>query len=206
MSASQTRKAPAGERESFRHHAHVPVLGFVDHEAHRLLHPPEVIVGQLLPEVVVHDGVGKLRPAIDDVPPEDPGAPPLAQANHLHEELLRLRLGDLRRKRKLIQRLRIDPEELADLIRQSARGACRPAAWRESVQWVIHREFSAMAEVRLIQEAAHRGDVGAAMIADPADEVRRVPYRSGSEVVARAPEVLLGKQARIAPAHLLGAW
>mgnify|MGYP001653832315 CR=1 FL=1 len=73
----------------------IPAARLVEHQAERLLRTLDIAVRQLFVEVVIDHRVGDLRPAVDQIPPDDAGAAPFAEPEALDKVFFRLGLGDL---------------------------------------------------------------------------------------------------------------
>ena len=95
----------------------LPILGIHHQAAHVALDIADEVVGELLVEIIVHDGIRDVRPAVLDVPPDDAGLRgELLAAPEFHEILHRLGLHDLRAENEVLQSGGALPEEQALLV------------------------------------------------------------------------------------------
>ena len=73
----------------------VPGLRLSHDDAEVLVNPLQIEIGQFLGEIVIDDGVGELRPAVNHVPPQNAAGAPFLDPEPFNEEFLGLGLDDL---------------------------------------------------------------------------------------------------------------
>ena len=177
-----------------QNHVVSPVAELVQHHAGLLLHPADVIEGALFHEIVIHHSVGNLGPAVQHVPPDNARAPPFLDAGALHEELLGLRLHNLRKPGEGLQILRLPTEENLHLVGHQPVPVVSPLPVGQIVRVVgVPRAVGIRPKLVFRNEFLQRFRGRAAVIAAFADEMGvGIAIEIVLEVRPRAPVVLFG--------------
>ena len=95
---------------------HTLVISLVGNDGEGRLSALDVGVCQFLNVIEIDDSVGKLRPTVKEIPPDDTGLIGAADPHSLNEILLCLRLRYLRCLGIIVKIVGLDSEEIADLL------------------------------------------------------------------------------------------